>query len=217
MQTIRIGSQQIALRPINKVAALGWCVGITLVVMAIEFAAAALTRSLMLYSDALHMLSHAFSLGVSLTAVLIAKRQLRGAEPTFETRPELWAALINGVGLIGFSGYIIYEGIVRIFDPVAISTPETFAVAVVGLLVNLLTAVILSASGLEDLNTKSAFMHMLADTFSSVAIVVGTVVIYFTEWFVIDALLSLVVAGVIAKWAIGLVRDATAGLKQQRG
>ena len=90
------------------------------------------------------------------------------------------------------------------------------AVALIGLAVNLVTAVILGRSGLEDLNTKSAFLHMLADTFSSVAIVVGGIVLPLTDWILIDPLLSLVVAGVVVKWSWDLLRASTLILLERK-
>jgi cobalt-zinc-cadmium efflux system protein len=80
------------------------------------------------------------------------------------------------------------------------------AVATLGLVVNLVTAVILARAGAEDLNTRSAYVHMLGDTLSSVAIVAGGAVLWATGWTWIDPALSLLVAGVILIWGVGLVR-----------
>lgn len=194
---------------ISKTKALGWCVGITLVVMVIEFGASYITKSLMLFSDGLHMLSHALSLGISLGAIMIVAKKSSKKYPFGLGRIEIVAALVNGIGLALFTLYIFYESIVRIIDPVEINISQTLMIAIIGLLVNLSTAWILNLAGLEDLNTKSAFLHLLADTFSSVSIIVGCVIISYTNWWVIDPILSMVVGLVIAKWSYGLIRDAT--------
>lgn len=184
------------------------CVLLTATMMAIEFVAGLLTGSLMLMSDAIHMLSHAMALGVSFLALLLAQKEIGNELPFGLYRVEILAALLNGIGLAGFSLWIMYEAVVRILHPVAILGPSMTAVALIGLAVNLATAVILRRAGLEDLNTKSAFLHMLADTFSSVAIVAGGLTLSVTGWLLIDPLLSVVVAGVVVKWSWELLRDA---------
>ncbi len=192
------------------------CVLLTATMMVVEFAAGLLTGSLMLLSDAIHMLSHASALGISFLALILAQRATGDELPFGFYRVEILAALFNGIGLAGFSLWIIYEGILRLLHPVAILGPAMTAVALVGLAVNLATAVILGKSGLEDLNTKSAFLHMLADTFSSVAIVAGGIIISLTDWVIVDPLLSLVVAGVVVKWSWGLLRDSTLVLLERK-
>jgi cobalt-zinc-cadmium efflux system protein len=196
--------------------ALLFCILLTAVMMIVEFAAGWLTGSLMLISDAIHMLSHASALGISLFAVLLAQRATSDELPFGLYRIEILAALLNGLGLAGFSLWIMYESILRILHPVAILGSAMTAVALIGLTVNLITAVILRRSGLEDLNTKSAFLHMLADTFSSVAIVVGGLVLSFTDWVLIDPLLSLAVAGVVVKWSWDLLRTSTLILLERK-
>lgn len=196
--------------------ALLFCVLITTVMMIVEFAAGWLTGSLMLISDAIHMLSHAGALGISFFAILLAHRTTNDELPFGLYRIEILAALLNGLGLAGFSFWIMYESILRILHPVAILGPAMTAVAVVGLAVNLVTAVILRRSGLEDLNTKSAFFHMLADTFSSIAIVGGGVILSLTNWTLIDPVLSVIVAGVVVKWSWDLLRVSTLILLERK-
>lgn len=192
------------------------CVVLTAVMMVVEFVAGYLTGSLMLVSDAIHMLSHATALGVSLLAVVLAQKKTNDHLPFGLYRVEILAALFNGIGLAGFSIWIIYEGILRILNPVDILGPELTAVALIGLAVNLTTAVILQKAGLEDLNTKSAFLHMLADTFSSVAIVIGGVIISFTNWVIVDPILSMVVAVLVARWSWSLLRDSVLILLERK-
>ncbi len=204
----RVLSQFALSNVLTKQRALLICFGITLLAMVVEFVASYFTGSLMLFSDGIHMLSHAASLFVSWLAIYCASRYSSKKFPFGLKRLEVLAAFVNGLSLLFFVGFIVIAAIERILDPQAIETGTTLSVAIIGLIINLVTAFILSLAGLEDLNTKSAFMHMLADTFSSVAIIVGAVIINYTGWFAIDGLLSLVVALVIAKWSIGLLRDS---------
>ena len=177
--------------------------------MVVEFIAGILTGSLMLISDAVHMLSHAAALGVSFLALALAQRKAGSAFPFGLYRAEILAAVANGLTLAGFTAWILYAGVQRVFNPIAVSGAEVTAVALVGLAVNVTTALLLHRAGLDDLNTKSAFLHMIGDTLSSVAIVAGGVLIYFTGWRLVDPILSVVVAFVIARWSWGLLRDST--------
>jgi cobalt-zinc-cadmium efflux system protein len=189
---------------------------LTLVMMVVEFAAGIITGSLMLISDAVHMLSHAAALGISFLALMLAQRTAGQAFSYGLYRVEILAALANGLTLAGFTVWIAYESVQRILDPVAVSAGEVTIVALIGLAVNVTTALILSRAGLEDLNTKSAFLHMIGDTLSSVAIVAGGVLIYFTGWRLVDPILSLVVAFVIGRWSWGLLRDSTLILMERK-
>jgi cobalt-zinc-cadmium efflux system protein len=181
---------------------------LTIVTMVAELVGGAWTGSLMLLSDAVHMLSHAVSLGISYLAIWMATRPRTARSHYGLYRSEILASLLNGLGLLALSGIIVYESIERLQDPVSIRGVEMIAVAAVGLVVNVITAWILARSGAEDLNTRSAFLHMLGDLFSSAAIVVGGIVLIGTGWFWLDPLLSMLIALVILWWAVGLLRSS---------
>ena len=188
---------------------------LTVVMCAAEFAAGLWTGSLMLLSDAVHMLSHAVSLAVSYLAIWMAARP-RSARSNYGLhRAEILGSLVNGLGLFALSGWIVWESIERFQSPTPILGREMIAVAVLGLLVNAGTAWILARSGAEDLNTRSALLHMLGDLLSSVVIVLGGVALVFTDWTWLDPLLSMLVALVIVVWAFGLVRESTSVLLER--
>jgi len=182
---------------------------LTAAMMVVEFAASFMTGSLMLLSDSLHMLSHSFSLLISFGAILIAQKVTTEKWSFGLYRVEILAAFVNGIGLLAFSIWIMVEAVERLLAPKAVLGAEMTIVAVVGLLVNLTTALVLQRGGLEDLNTRSAFLHMLADTISSVVIIAGGIVIVFTGWFVIDPLLSAVVAVMTLRWSWGLLKESS--------
>ena len=81
-------------------------------------------------------------------------------------------------------------------------------VAIIGLVVNIITGFILMQGDKENINLKSAFVHMLADALSSVAIILGYIVIYYTHWYFIDIILALLVSAVIGRWAYGILKDS---------
>lgn len=187
-------------KAISKEKALMISISITLMVMVLEIAFSFIGNSLMLFSDGIHMFTHALSLIITLLSMVIARK-------TKNKSVELIAVTINGMMLFYFGIYIFFESIDRLLEPRTIQLTYTLAVAVIGLIVNVFTAVLLNQSGIEDLNTKSAFAHMVSDTLMSVSIVIGTLIIYFTKLYVIDAILSIIVSVLIIKWAVDLLRS----------
>jgi len=176
--------------------------------MIIEIIGGLLTGSLALLSDAGHMLTHFFALLVSFIAIKLAALPTRPSRSFGLYRVEVLAALFNGAILLVIIAFIFYEAVGRLLHPNPIKELPMFLVAVIGLGVNLASAVILLDVGKTDLNVRSAFLHMIGDTASSVGIVVGAIVIYFTGWYVIDPLLSMLIAGVILIWSWNLLRDS---------
>lgn len=181
---------------------------ITFITMIAEFVAGFVSNSLALISDAIHMFTHSFALIVSLLAIIIASKQAP-LEKTFGYyRAEVLAAFINGITIILSIVWILYEAIQRFITPSQIDIKTAMIVAVIGLVVNIITGVILMQGDKNNINLKSAFVHMLSDALSSVAIIVGYIVIYFTQWYFIDIILALLVALVIGKWAMGILKSS---------
>lgn len=181
---------------------------ITGTMMAAELIGGVLTNSLALISDAGHMFTHFFALTISLIAILLATKKFSRNQTFGLYRIEILSALFNSLFLFGITGWIVYEGIKRILAPQPVLTVQMLVIAIAGLMVNLTSAWILQGASREDLNVRGAFLHMLADTISSVAIIIGAVTIYHTRWFVIDPILSIVIAIVIFKWGWGLLTDS---------
>ncbi len=188
--------------------ALWYCLVITIAMTAVELIAGYRTGSLMLVSDGMHMLSHAASLAVSLLAVAFTARKPSEDLPFGWYRLEIIAAMFNGFLLLPLAGWIIYESFERMMNPEIINTGEMIVVAIIGLIVNLVTAGILHRTGVEDLNTRSAYLHMLGDLFSSVVIIIGGVVMMYSGWLFIDPLLSTLVAVLVLKWSWALLGDS---------
>jgi cobalt-zinc-cadmium efflux system protein len=176
--------------------------------MVVEIVGGLLTGSLALLSDAGHMFTHFFALLVSFIAIKLAALPTSPKRSFGLYRVEVLAALLNGVTLLFIIAYICYEAVGRMITPAPIKELPMFFVAIVGLLVNLTSAVILLDVGKADLNVRSAFLHMVGDTASSVGIVIGAIVIYFTGWYIIDPLLSVLIAMVILVWSWNLLKDS---------
>ena len=93
-------------------------------------------------------------------------------------------------------------------NPQSIDIQTAMIVAIIGFIVNIITGIILMQGDKENINLKSSFIHMLSDALSSLAIILGYVIIYYTSWYFIDMVLALIVALVIGKWAIGILKSS---------
>ena len=180
---------------------------ITAAGMAIEIVGGLLTGSLALLSDAGHMFTHIFALGISAIAVKLASSKPCHHRTFGLLRAEVLAAYTNALFLFAVTAYIAYEAIIRLFNPVEVLTREMLVVAAVGLVVNVASIILLHGHG-KNISIRSAVAHMMADALSSVAIVIGALIMAATHWTWIDPLLSIGIAGVIFVWAWGLFRDA---------
>ncbi|MCX6354468.1 MAG: cation diffusion facilitator family transporter [Candidatus Aureabacteria bacterium] len=190
------------------------CVVVTLVMMVFEFVAGILTGSLALVSDAGHMLTHGFSLIVSYAAILITRRPATDRRTFGLYRAEILAALLNGATLLLITIGIVWYAYKRFLHPVPISGGWMLVVAVIGLAVNILTALILRESVEGNINIRSAFLHMIGDMVSSVVVVAGAIIILWTGWYPIDPILSVMVCALILVWAYSLTRESVEILLQ---
>ena len=181
---------------------------ITFITMLAEFFYGFLSNSLALVSDAIHMFTHSFSLIISLLAIVIASKKAPSSKTFGYYRAEVLAAFINGITIILSIIWIVYEAVERFLNPQSIDIQTAMIVAIIGFIVNIITGIILMQGDKENINLKSSFIHMLSDALSSLAIILGYVIIYYTSWYFIDMVLALIVALVIGKWAIGILKSS---------
>ena len=181
---------------------------LTFIMMVAELVWGYLANSLALLSDACHMLTHFGALTVSLISIEIATR-LKSRDKTFGYwRIEILSALFNGITLLPILAYILYEAYKRFVRPESVIVSQMFVVAVIGLVVNLISAAILADVGREHFNLRGAFLHLIGDTASSVVVVFAAVTIHYTGWNYLDPLVSVLIAAVILIWSIGLIRES---------
>jgi cobalt-zinc-cadmium efflux system protein len=181
---------------------------ITGTVMVVEVIGSILTGSLALGSDAGHMFTHLFALAISFVAIVIACKEPCHHRTYGFYRAEILAALFNSIFLFGVTAYIFYQGIERLLNPQPVLGFEMLLVALLGLAANGLSILILRGSVKSNLNIKSAFLHMFADTISSVAIIVGAVIVTLTHWYFIDPLIGIGISILIFVWAWSLLKDS---------
>ncbi len=179
----------------------------TSVILVAEFIGGWLSNSLALLADAGHMLSDALALLLAYLAVSLAARPATRTKTYGWHRLEILAALVNGVVLVAISGFIGWEAYERLLQPPTVDAPLMMGVAVVGLIANGLGLFFLSGHT-HSLNLRSAYLHVLGDLLSSVAVVVGGVVMLATDAYWVDPALSALIAAVIVVGAWRVLRES---------
>ena len=182
-------------------------IAITLAVMLAEAAGGYFANSLALLSDAGHMFTDTFALGLSLIAARIAMRSPDSRATFGYQRVGLLAAVINGGGLFIIAFVISTEAARRLSAPPAIDTSLMMAVAALGFAANVAMVLVLR-HGHKDLNIKSAWLHVVGDALSSFGVFVSAVVIRLTGWRYADPIASLAIAVIILVGGLRVVTEA---------
>ncbi len=181
---------------------------ITFVMMIFEIIGGLLSNSLALLSDAGHMFTDTLALALSFFAMKFAEMPATDRRTFGFYRLEILAALFNGVTLVLISLYIMYESYQRILHPPAVEGKLMLIVATIGLVANALGALFLVKHHETNLNIRGAFLHIIGDAVSSVGVIIGGVIITYTGWYLIDPLLSILIAAGIIVGSVGLVSES---------
>ncbi len=181
---------------------------ITLVMMVVEIIGGIMSNSLALLSDAGHMFTDTLALALSFFAMQFAEMPATEKRTFGFYRLEILAALLNGITLVLISLYIIYQAYLRILHPPEVEGKLMLVVAIIGLIANLLGALFLMKHHETNLNIRGAFLHIIGDAVSSVGVIIGGVVIAYTGWYLIDPLLSILIAVGIIIGSVGLVTES---------
>jgi cobalt-zinc-cadmium efflux system protein len=194
------------LRSVNTAFYIGIILNLAFVI--IETIVGLIIHSLSLLSDAGHNLADVASLGLS----LFAYRMVRVKSNTIYTygykKTTVLVALLNGGILLVSIGAILYESVHRLILPEPLPGKTISLVAGIGILINGVTAFLFFRNKENDLNIRSAFLHLLSDAVVSAALVVGGIIIVFTNWYWIDPLLGILVAVVIVFSTWSMLRDS---------
>ncbi len=183
-------------------------IGLTAITLVAEIIGGFWTNSLALLSDAAHVFMDLFALVLSLAAIHLAKFPASDTRTYGWHRAEIFASLINGTTLLLIGVGILSEAWGRLIHPEAVKSKEMFIIATIGLIMNLIAASRLHGHSHDDLNVRSAFLHVLGDAIASVGVIIGGVIMLYTEWFVLDALISMVIVLIIGWGAIRILREA---------
>lgn len=209
-----------------------WVVALTAVMMVGEIAAGIAFNSMALLADGFHMATHAGALGIAAIAYAYAKRHAHGRRYSFGTGKVgdlagFASALILGIFAVG----IAYESLTRLFDPSPVAFAEATIIAVIGLGVNIVSALLLGHGHShdhhgdahdhdhghdhaheKDNNLRSAYLHVVADALTSVLAIAALLGGRYLGWVWLDPAMGVVGSIVIAAWAWSLMRDTGAVL-----
>lgn len=189
--------------------ALKWSFILITVFMVVEVIGGLWTNSLALLSDAGHMLSDSAALGLSFAAIWYGSRSATSSKTYGYRRFEVLAAFINGLALLVIAVYITYEGIQRLMDPPSVVSTGMLIVATIGLIVNIVVARILhSGDNHENLNVRSAFLHVLGDLLGSVGAIAAAILIMLFGWSLADPIASMIVAVLVFVSGLRILRDS---------
>jgi cobalt-zinc-cadmium efflux system protein len=172
------------------------------------------TNSLALLSDAGHMLSDMFALGLSLFAFWLSSRKPSHTKTYGYYRFEVVAAFINGVLLILIALWIFGEAYSRFQHPAPVKSVPMLFIAILGLIINLLGIYLLHKAGKENLNIRGALFHLIGDAAGSVGAITAAVVIRVTGWTLFDPLVSILIGLLIIYSAWRLLWDVVNILMQ---
>jgi cobalt-zinc-cadmium efflux system protein len=181
---------------------------LTLIILAAEVTGGFLANSLALLSDAGHVLTDIFALGLAWFATAQAERPANASKTFGYHRVGILAALVNAVTLILVMLWILWEAVGRLQHPQPVQPLVMFLSAGVGIVVNLFIGFGLQKEG-DNLNVRAAALHVFGDVGASVAVIIAGVIILLTGWTLADPLLSVGIAGLIAFGAWRIVRETT--------
>ncbi|MBL2056220.1 cation transporter, partial [Klebsiella pneumoniae] len=125
----------------------------------------------------------AAALAIALVAIQISKRPADNKRTFGYQRFEILAALFNALMLFVVAIYILYEAYIRFSQPPEIQSVGMLIVATIGLVINLISMKILMSSANNSLNVKGAYLEVLSDALGSVGVIIGAIIIYFTNWY----------------------------------
>ncbi|HEY1300309.1 MAG TPA: cation diffusion facilitator family transporter, partial [Stellaceae bacterium] len=183
-------------------------IALNLAYVAGEAVAGLLAHSLALLADAGHNLSDVLGLGLSWGAAVLSRREPSGRFTYGLGSTSILAALANAAILLVVTGGIAWEAVLRFAAPVPVATGIVVWVAAAGIAVNGGTALLFASGSAQDLNIKSAFLHMAGDALVTAGVVVAGIVIGLTGWLWLDPAVSLAVSAVIVVGTWGLLRSA---------
>jgi len=185
-----------------------WACVIITTFLAVQVVGGIISGSLALLADAGHMVSDAVALAMSWAALRIGRRPADLLRSYGYRRLEVLVAFANGCALFVITAWIAFEAAWRLAAPRAVHGRSMLAVAVAGLLANAVAFLILSGRRRENLNLRSAWLHVLGDLLGFAITVVAAGLIIATGWSRVDPILSLIVAALISRSALQIVRSS---------
>jgi cobalt-zinc-cadmium efflux system protein len=186
---------------------LRWSLIATVAFVVVQLGAGLTAGSLALISDAGHNLTDALALGLAMFGVYLQRKPADESRTYGYGRGGVLAAFVNALMLVLLSLYLFYEATHRLWHPHEVHEPTMMAVAGLGIVLNVAIMAGLHR-GRHDVNIRAAWLHMLGDALSSVAIIIGAVLIQYTGWLRIDPILSILIGALIIYTAKDVIRES---------
>jgi cation diffusion facilitator family transporter len=187
-----------------------WVVLLTAVTMAVEIFFGLITKSMALLADGIHMGSHVLAIGLSWVAYIIVRKV--SEKKQFKGNSEKILSLSgysSGLMLLMFAIVIMAEAIKRFYNPVNIVYKDAILVAIIGLIVNIVSAFLLHHDHEHsDHNIRAAYLHVIADALTSLSAILGLTAAMVWDIPFIDTIAALVSSVVIIKWSVELLKDS---------
>jgi cobalt-zinc-cadmium efflux system protein len=185
-----------------------YAIALTALTLVAEVVGGIWTNSLALLSDAAHVFLDLFALVLSLAAIRLAARPASDTRTFGWHRAEVFASFINGATVFAMALGIFYEAASRLVHPEEVKSLPMFLIAAVGLVLNLTAAGALHQHSHDDLNVRSAFLHVIGDAAASVGVIIGGVIMLYTRWYLLDALVSMAIGCVIFAGSWRVLRES---------
>ena len=181
---------------------------ITIGVFLLEVVGAAAANSLALLADAGHVLTDVAGLTLALAAVWAAGRPANDARTFGYARLEVFAAVGNAVLLFAIAAFVLFEAVQRLSEPYVVRSGLMLVVALIGLVANGVSLLLLRHAQRESLNMRGAYLEVMGDLAGSLAVIVAAAVIAVTGWTGADVVASIAIGLLIVPRTVGLLRDA---------
>lgn len=176
--------------------------------MTIEIVGGFWVNSVALIADGVHMLTDSIALMIAWWGFHVAQKPATERMTFGFQRAQILTAFVNGAALLLIAAGIIAMAIERMYNPQEVLGAQMFIIAIIGLIINLIVFSILHSGNQKNMNMRGATLHFLGDTLASVAVITAAIIIYFSGWNIVDPLLSILVALIIAYNAYKLTRSA---------
>lgn len=193
---------------------LRWALALTGSFLMVELAAAWITGSLALLSDAAHMLTDVAALAIALAAVRIGRRPADSKRTFGYYRFEILAAAVNALMLFAVALYIGWEAWQRFRTPHEVASLPMLLVAVVGLVINFIALRLLSGASEQSLNVKGAYLEVWSDMLGSLGVIAAAIIMWLTAWQWVDSAVALAIALWVLPRTWTLLKDVTNVLLQ---
>lgn len=167
-----------------------------------------ISGSLSLLSDALHNFSDVISLFISYIADKFSRKSASVTKTFGYKRAEIIAAFVNAATLIIVAFYLVFEAVLRFFNPRSIESDLVIWLAILGIIFNGFSVLLLHKDSKSNMNMRSAYLHLLTDMAASVAVLVGGLLMKYLEWFWVDNLLTVLIAAYLLIMGFDLLKNS---------